>query len=228
MDGSTGSYEEDDGGFQFSRKDTKKPKSSSEQQPIPSPIKSNAPLSPRRGRPPKTKDHKDSRSPATIGESPTLGVVSTKPQRGRPKRVPEESYNEGDRNNRTLNRSEAEQLIPEAKSRHRGRQEKSKETQQNGFISPEQSQIMTTSKIALPFADTPVIRRNKEMREKGASKGQRRSSLGMRGRRASSLIESGASNGKDTLLTAILDPDTEQNTDFKLSPSTPTQRSFHF
>lgn len=48
------------------------------------------------------------------------------------------------------------------------------------------------TKIALPFADTPIIRRNKEMR---ANSGQRRSSLGNRGRRASSLIDSGKSNG---------------------------------
>lgn len=51
------------------------------------------------------------------------------------------------------------------------------------------------TKIALPFADTPVIRRNKEMR-KGADTGHRRSSLGMRGRRASSLIDGGKSNGR--------------------------------
>ena len=52
------------------------------------------------------------------------------------------------------------------------------------------------TKIALPFADTPIIRRNKEMR-KGTGDGTRRSSLGMRGRRASSLIDSGKSNGRD-------------------------------
>lgn len=45
------------------------------------------------------------------------------------------------------------------------------------------------AKIALPMSDTPVINRNKEMRKKGTS--NRRSSLGSRGRRASSLIESG-------------------------------------
>ena len=50
-----------------------------------------------------------------------------------------------------------------------------------------------TTKIALPFADTPIIRRNKEMRK--GSDNSRRSSLGMRGRRASSLIDSGTSNG---------------------------------
>ena len=49
-------------------------------------------------------------------------------------------------------------------------------------------------KISLPFADTPIIRRNQEMR-KGVGEGHRRSSLGMRGRRASSLIDSGKSNG---------------------------------
>lgn len=40
------------------------------------------------------------------------------------------------------------------------------------------------------MSDTPVINRNKEMRKKGAT-GSRRSSLGSRGRRASSLIEMG-------------------------------------
>ncbi|RMZ75739.1 hypothetical protein DV737_g5138, partial [Chaetothyriales sp. CBS 132003] len=52
----------------------------------------------------------------------------------------------------------------------------------------------STTKIALPFADTPVIRRNKEMRENKSGSVDRRSSLGMRGRRASSLIETGNSN----------------------------------
>ncbi|KAL2357236.1 kinetochore protein-like protein Mis13 [Cryomyces antarcticus] len=49
------------------------------------------------------------------------------------------------------------------------------------------------TKIALPFADTPVIRRNKEMR-KNSGQTSRRSSSGMRGRRASSLMDSGTSN----------------------------------
>ena len=60
------------------------------------------------------------------------------------------------------------------------------------------SQVDTTrdiTKIALPFADTPIIRRNQEMR-RGAGDGSRRSSLGLRGRRASSLIDSGKSNGR--------------------------------
>ncbi|AEO62366.1 uncharacterized protein THITE_2106463 [Thermothielavioides terrestris NRRL 8126] len=47
--------------------------------------------------------------------------------------------------------------------------------------------------IPLPFSDTPIINRNKEFRKKGGASGGRRSSLGMRGRRASSLIDSGHS-----------------------------------
>lgn len=51
------------------------------------------------------------------------------------------------------------------------------------------------TKITLPFSDTPINNRNKEFRKKGGdgSGGGRRSSMSMRGRRASSLIESGHS-----------------------------------
>lgn len=55
--------------------------------------------------------------------------------------------------------------------------------------STHQEPPVASSKIALPMSDTPIINRNKEMRKKGG--GARRSSLGSRGRRASSLIESG-------------------------------------
>lgn len=56
--------------------------------------------------------------------------------------------------------------------------------------SPDPADASDSKKIALPFSDTPIINRNKEMRRKT---GGRRSSLGMRGRRASSLIDSGHS-----------------------------------
>ncbi|TQS37312.1 hypothetical protein Golomagni_02217 [Golovinomyces magnicellulatus] len=46
--------------------------------------------------------------------------------------------------------------------------------------------------VPLPLSDTPVISRNKEFRKK-ARGSDRRSSLGLRGRRASSLIDSGRS-----------------------------------
>ena len=56
------------------------------------------------------------------------------------------------------------------------------------------------TKIALPFADTPVQNRNKQMREKAAGKQKsRRSSSGIRGRRASSLLDSGNSNGESCM-----------------------------
>ncbi|KAF2484054.1 Mis12-Mtw1 protein family-domain-containing protein [Neohortaea acidophila] len=54
------------------------------------------------------------------------------------------------------------------------------------------------TRIQLPFADTPVIKRNREMRKGSAENGQRRSSSGMRGRRASSLIDEGRGNGEWT------------------------------
>ncbi len=56
-----------------------------------------------------------------------------------------------------------------------------------------------TQKIALPFSDTPVIKRNKEFRQQGRKGNHRRSSTGWRGRRASSLIENGSDGGLDLL-----------------------------
>jgi kinetochore protein Mis13/DSN1 len=47
------------------------------------------------------------------------------------------------------------------------------------------------TKIFVPISDTPIIKKNKELRQQG--QGRRRSSLGLRGRRASSLIDSGHS-----------------------------------
>lgn len=58
--------------------------------------------------------------------------------------------------------------------------------------------------IQLPFADTPVIKRNKEMRKASAENGSRRSSSGMRGRRASSLIDEGRGNGESVLFFCLL------------------------
>lgn len=57
-----------------------------------------------------------------------------------------------------------------------------------------------TTLIALPFADTPIIKRNKEMRKASADT-NRRSSSGMRGKRASSLIDEGRGNGECLKLT---------------------------
>jgi len=72
--------------------------------------------------------------------------------------------------------------------------EKKRKRGANGL--EEEQKIM---RIALPFQDTPVIKRNKEFRKNSAD-GHRRSSSGMRGRRASSLIDEGRGNGTFRLL----------------------------
>lgn len=45
-------------------------------------------------------------------------------------------------------------------------------------------------KVVLPVSDTPVQRKNQQLRQKGGQ-GNRRSSVGLRGRRASSLMDTG-------------------------------------
>jgi kinetochore protein Mis13/DSN1 len=72
---------------------------------------------------------------------------------------------------------------------------KKKRTTQHETPAPAPEEEDKTTKIALPFADTPIINRNKEMRKASADK-NRRSSSGMRGRRASSLIDEGRGNGE--------------------------------
>ncbi|KAL1980188.1 hypothetical protein VTN96DRAFT_4486 [Rasamsonia emersonii] len=185
-------YDEDVEGFQFKFASSKKPKpSSGEEVSVPEPIVEEPVQhqSPKRGRPPKTKSNK-----ASGGEDAGAnGAASGKPSRGRPKRVSTELQTEPEISHRSTRARDEESPFPMEMPRKKGRPSKSKAVDANGFLSPEPTQP-GTSKIALPFADTPVIRRNKEMREERAGKGQRRSSLGMRGRRASSLIDSGASN----------------------------------
>lgn len=71
-------------------------------------------------------------------------------------------------------------------------------------LPPSEDATHSATQIALPFADTPVISRNKAMREGKSGKVERRSSMGLRGRRASSLIDSGTSNGEfDRLAKAV-------------------------
>ncbi len=70
-------------------------------------------------------------------------------------------------------------------ARQQSRTEEDEEDAGNGSSS-------TSQQIALPFSDTPIIARNREMRKNHrASGGGRRSSLGMRGRRASPPSKTG-------------------------------------
>lgn len=148
--------------------------------------------SPKRGRPPKSRTEATVNG-ATEDATKVNGAAKGKGRR-RSSRImsaePERRSEEPSRPTRKFDDIDSLQAEPKKK---RGRPSKTGTTN-NTFMSPEPSQP-GTSKIALPVADTPVIRRNKEMRTEKAKKGQRRSSLGMRGRRASSLIDSGASNG---------------------------------
>ena len=49
------------------------------------------------------------------------------------------------------------------------------------------------AKVVIPLSDTPIIQRNRQFRKEATGEGSngRRSSLGLRGRRASSLIDNG-------------------------------------
>lgn len=120
----------------------------------------------------------------------TRGNKKTPPPEPEPQPQPQPQPETTLRSSRKHDQPDA---VPAEKKRRKGRPSKSKTEERNGFVSPESS----GTKITLPMADTPVMQRNKEMRTAAKSeKGSRRSSLGMRGRRASSLIDSGASNGE--------------------------------
>ncbi|KAI5287172.1 hypothetical protein KEM54_006189 [Ascosphaera aggregata] len=237
-------YEEDDGGFQFSRAaPKKKSRPSLEQQQQSSEdsvasyngddnsIPSSGQMMPRKKKPAKkaTKKAVTSNSRKKANTSPANHLTAELPERlvngrmlpghprqqqggplsGRyheqqdssPKPSQEQSMASGTTRSRKRTASPVHPLPPSripqppsvSKTRRIDnitRQYTPTQTMANVTIEP------TPQKIALPFADTPVMRKNKEMRMKNSKRagGQRRSSLGMRGRRASSLIDSGASN----------------------------------
>ncbi|BCR98782.1 Mis12-Mtw1 family protein [Aspergillus luchuensis] len=211
-------FEEDIEGFQFSRITTKKAKPS-EPKKVPSPVPEEpAQPSPRRGRPPKKRVEEKKTEVAEepkkqaegTGKRRTRGAAknSVAPVEPAPEPEPQpQPQQQQQRATRSTRKHDQVETVPLEKKRRKGRpsnsktdalqQEQSQPQPQprNGFVSPEPQPSGTATTIALPLADTPVIQRNKEMRGKKSVKGgNRRSSLGMRGRRASSLIDSGASN----------------------------------
>lgn len=181
-------FDEDVEGFQFTRLPAKKSRPSVEplpEVPNPPPEKQPQQTAPRRGRPSKrqTQEH------VSADPEPQLQTSAEYIQR------PAQQRDQPD-------------AVPAEKKSKKGRPSKSKTKERNGFVSPEPADP-GTAKITLPMADTPVIQRNKDMRTAAKSeKGNRRSSLGRRGRRASSLIDSGASNGEHSCLDLDLDPGT--------------------
>ena len=178
-------YDEESDGFVFTRTRAKKTKVAEEpkEQPIPEAKDEQATVPPK-------KSARRSRGSVTRALEEKLEV----PQKaGRPPR--RSARNSGGSINddppvpevkkKRIRKSEHEDKEP------RGRPKSGQDDQDNVTLQIASSSEI--SKIALPFADTPIIRRNKAMR---AESGQRRSSLGNRGRRASSLIDSGRSSGR--------------------------------
>lgn len=179
-------------GFQFSRLPSKKPRPSIEAIPEfhdSAPEKTVSKPSPKKGRP--RKRPLEEKTAEVVEEQPKR-QTRTKKTAAEPEPQPEDIQS-------SLRNRDQPDAVPTEKKRRKDRPSKSKTEERNGFVSPE-PQPSGTAKITLPTADTPVMQRNKDMRTAAKSeKGNRRSSLGMRGRRASSLIDSGASNGEKPL-----------------------------
>ncbi|KAJ5687051.1 hypothetical protein N7536_009670 [Penicillium majusculum] len=196
-------YEEDAEGFQFSLLPSKKPRPSIEAVPEnPRSDVENAPpkSTPKRGRPRK-KQRDDEITPSAVpAKGKSVELPSRRPTRGAAKTTHTEPESQPTNTIRSSRARDSPEHQPETKKpKKAGRPPKAKQQVQvaesNGYNSPAQPPEGT--KVALPVADTPVIQRNKEFRGgKGdkSDKGRRRSSLSMRGRRASFLIDSGTSN----------------------------------
>jgi kinetochore protein Mis13/DSN1 len=130
---------------------------------------------------------------AVPAKGKTTELPTGRPKRGSVRAIDDEAEVQGEAAARSSRNREIHEEQP-AERKKRGRPAKTKTNEPNGYYSPEQPPAGV--KVALPTADTPVIQRNKEFRGAKSSKGGRRSSLQMRGRRASDLIDSGTSNGR--------------------------------
>ncbi|KAL8967530.1 MAG: hypothetical protein Q9197_005382 [Variospora fuerteventurae] len=189
--------DEESDGFRFTRTRAKKAKAESDSQ-IP-PIEEDK----HEESPPKPVPIKRSRKRISLSPSAAAAQAPEKPERRR-----KSPRNSGDKdliaNEQPLPPLEVKKKRKPKDDRpqetHKSRkQDQATSTQPQGTAAPGPPRTQPVDKpldpikVSLPFADTPIIRRNKEMR-KGAENGSRRSSLGMRGRRASSLIDSGKSD----------------------------------
>ncbi|CEJ57425.1 hypothetical protein PMG11_06119 [Penicillium brasilianum] len=184
-------YDEDADGFQFSLLPSKKAKPSIEVAPrlAHSDVENTTPKpSPRRGRPPKKRVEENAGS----ANGKTAELPTRRPTRRSLRAADAEPEVHAESAARSSRNRDSHEDQPLERKKKRGRPAKTKTNESNGYHSPEQPP--TGIKVALPTADTPVIQRNKEFRGAKSSKGGRRSSLQMRGRRASDLIDSGTSN----------------------------------
>jgi kinetochore protein Mis13/DSN1 len=201
-------YDEDDDGFQFSRRTTRK---TTKAQPAPAPEPT---PEERAAKPARPQDSLPTKSTARRKKD-TIAAIdpesSDSQKRRRSARLSGDQEHLETRPNaaepptgkRTKKSAPVEKEgkkqitpAPEARSEEKSMFAGTKTPTQNE-LHVAKRRDPNAQRIMLPFADTPVITRNKEMR-KGSKDGHRRSSTGLRGRRASSLIDSGMSNGEFT------------------------------
>ncbi|KAI1085240.1 Mis12-Mtw1 protein family-domain-containing protein [Whalleya microplaca] len=207
-------YDEQDGDFHFTRGSkrvkTEQPAPIPEDEPAPTPPAPAPAPAPRKGRPPKQNKDREApppqqQPPAPKRSSKRRSSQITTQQEEAPPPPPPPQRSTRQRTRTSLENIEKEETTAKATTK-KATNGVSRKQQRIVEEPPEDAAQSTptdmhrggrggdnaseSKKIALPFSDTPIINRNKEMRRKT---GGRRSSLGMRGRRASSLIENGHS-----------------------------------
>ncbi|KAF1971036.1 hypothetical protein BU23DRAFT_537229 [Bimuria novae-zelandiae CBS 107.79] len=190
----TAAYDEDDDGFQFTRRTSKR---TSKVQPAPEPIPEEPAKPPARRKkslaapePEKPAQQSKRRSARLSSDNQHLDRVdeSTEPAKPAPKRPKKTAPSAA-----PVEKGKKKQVTPAPEPQPTQKEAPTPvQTPKSDALHVPKKRDGAT-KIMLPFADTPVINRNKEMR-KASKDGHRRSSTGLRGRRASSLIDSGMSN----------------------------------
>jgi kinetochore protein Mis13/DSN1 len=210
-------YDEVDDGFQFSRRTSRRTtKAQAAPAPEPEPIPEEEPAKPARAadaypakaapRPkkksiaaidPESSDSgKRRRSARLSGDREQLEVRPKTAKATEPPVVKPRTKNSASAvKERKKQVTPAPETQPEPKSAYAGVQ-----TPIHNELQVAKKRDPNAQRIMLPFADTPVITRNKEMRKGTNKDGHRRSSTGLRGRRASSLIDSGQSNGESNAM----------------------------
>ncbi|PVI01459.1 hypothetical protein DM02DRAFT_524946 [Periconia macrospinosa] len=191
-------YDEDDDGFQFTRR-TSRRTAKAQPQPEPIPEEPLKPMPTRRKRPVAAPPQPDQlvperrrRSARLSGDQNHMQQVDgpeerEEPAKPAPRRTKKTTQAPTEKEKKKQP-TPAPEVQPGRKSTIMGAQ-----TPTHNELHVSKKRDGGATKIMLPFADTPVINRNKEMR-KASKEGHRRSSTGLRGRRASSLIDSGMSN----------------------------------
>jgi kinetochore protein Mis13/DSN1 len=201
-DGKSTEYDEEDDGFMFTRAKARKARPSNSNV---TSIREQSVVEKENSRPPEVakvllnNGQSEPKEPPKKGKNrlsfSTPNVRTEKPVR-RSKRLSDEAER---RDGSPPRKAPRKDQVPAEDSRRQQEVKRPPEEQKTPRPPPvDMNEEHSATKIALPFADTPVIRKNKAMREGKGEKGDRRSSLGLRGRRASSLIDSGNSNGEYT------------------------------